>query len=567
MSTVYHPETDGQSERTIQTLEDMLRACVIDFGKGWERHLPLVASSDWPFVSAVPGQMTHLVASLTLDSASWGSSISPNDFLSSILLLVVIIVAVVIVVVMVVLVVVVGEGFEAVTFSSILLGNPPMKTSMSFSEFGTIVGHKKANSWNLLMKQEGQSLKQPTTVSIAFLHAEREWGTTKVNFDHPREFPKVFPENLPGLPPVRQVEFQIDLIPAAGTSWPVCPYRLAPSEIQEPSNQLQELADQDYDCEICYHPGKANVVADALSLKEESKPLTIPGIRTPRKGGDNQWKPLKDSTNPTTLLQADKRIDKEVMQRLRPKALKIPSWRCVRVGPVAYTLELPEELSNVHSTFHVSNLKKCLSDESLVIPMKELRSMTNSTLWKNVFLNLKPLVPCKSREREYYGRSIREFIFLPEKILPSQKRASSRSSSFTSALPQVFKVGESSHKTSLERHEEQIETILNHSDELLLKRIEHMEDKIDSLGNGRVIIQQNFDKLETELHEARAQIAGFQESIGACESCSCWLMDPKRISTSAAPPMTQAAIKKLVAGSVSTAMEHKLLPWNTEQHH
>ncbi|GJS48386.1 putative reverse transcriptase domain-containing protein [Tanacetum coccineum] len=42
MSMPYHPETDRQSERTIQTLEDMLRACVIDFGKGWERHLPLV---------------------------------------------------------------------------------------------------------------------------------------------------------------------------------------------------------------------------------------------------------------------------------------------------------------------------------------------------------------------------------------------------------------------------------------------------------------------------------------------------------------------------------------------
>ncbi|GJZ72175.1 hypothetical protein Tco_0636026 [Tanacetum coccineum] len=40
---------------------------------------------------------------------------------------------------------------------------------------------------------------------------------------------------------------------------------------------------------------------------------------------------------------------------------------------VAYKLELPEELSNVHNTFHVSNLKKCLSDESLVIPMKELK--------------------------------------------------------------------------------------------------------------------------------------------------------------------------------------------------
>nr|GFA64022.1 putative reverse transcriptase domain-containing protein [Tanacetum cinerariifolium] len=45
MSTAYHLETDGQSERTIQTLEDMLRACVIDFGNGWERHLPLVEFS------------------------------------------------------------------------------------------------------------------------------------------------------------------------------------------------------------------------------------------------------------------------------------------------------------------------------------------------------------------------------------------------------------------------------------------------------------------------------------------------------------------------------------------
>ncbi|GKA18467.1 putative reverse transcriptase domain-containing protein [Tanacetum coccineum] len=45
MSTAYHPQTDGQSKRTIQTLEDMLRACVIDFGKGWDRHLPLVEFS------------------------------------------------------------------------------------------------------------------------------------------------------------------------------------------------------------------------------------------------------------------------------------------------------------------------------------------------------------------------------------------------------------------------------------------------------------------------------------------------------------------------------------------
>ncbi|GJY55203.1 putative reverse transcriptase domain-containing protein [Tanacetum coccineum] len=45
MSMAYHPQTDGQSERTIKTLEDMLRTYVLDFGKGWDKHLPLVEFS------------------------------------------------------------------------------------------------------------------------------------------------------------------------------------------------------------------------------------------------------------------------------------------------------------------------------------------------------------------------------------------------------------------------------------------------------------------------------------------------------------------------------------------
>nr|GEX35718.1 putative reverse transcriptase domain-containing protein [Tanacetum cinerariifolium] len=46
MSTAYHPEIDGQSERTIQTLDDMLRACVLDFGKGWDKHLLLLTGPE-----------------------------------------------------------------------------------------------------------------------------------------------------------------------------------------------------------------------------------------------------------------------------------------------------------------------------------------------------------------------------------------------------------------------------------------------------------------------------------------------------------------------------------------
>src|SRR3954462_5710284 len=42
LSTAYHPQTDGQSERTIQILEDMLRSCIVDFGETWEDHLPIV---------------------------------------------------------------------------------------------------------------------------------------------------------------------------------------------------------------------------------------------------------------------------------------------------------------------------------------------------------------------------------------------------------------------------------------------------------------------------------------------------------------------------------------------
>nr|GFA03245.1 hypothetical protein [Tanacetum cinerariifolium] len=104
-------------------------------------------------------------------------------------------------------------------------------------------------------------------------------------------------------------------------------------------------------------------------------------------------------------------------------------------------------------------------------------------------------------------------FFLLEEILPPWKRARflSHFSADLAALPHISKTRESFHKTPLERHEEQIETILNHLDELPLERMEEMEDKIKGLGNGRVIIQRDFDRLETELEEAHTQIVGLQK--------------------------------------------------------
>ncbi|GJZ79796.1 putative reverse transcriptase domain-containing protein [Tanacetum coccineum] len=94
-------------------------------------------------------------------------------------------------------------------------------------------------------------------------------------------------------------------------------------------------------------------------------------------------------------------------------------------------------------------------------------------------------------------------FFLPEELLPLKKRGRNLSSSSTSNLPRAFEIGESS------------------------------QDKIEGLGKGWVIIQQDFDNLEAELRE----------------------MPPKRTSTSEAPAMTQAAIRKLVADSVTAALE------------
>ncbi|GKF13820.1 hypothetical protein Tco_0055282 [Tanacetum coccineum] len=82
-------------------------------------------------------------------------------------------------------------------------------------------------------------------------------------------------------------------------------------------------------------------------------------------------------------------------------------------------------------------------------------------------------------------------FFLPKEILPPKKRARSQLSSSTSALPQVFEIGENYHgasDTAYARHEEQIKTILNHLDELPLERIKHIEDKREQIRHDDEIV-------------------------------------------------------------------------------
>ncbi|GKE10208.1 hypothetical protein Tco_1413759, partial [Tanacetum coccineum] len=84
-----------------------------------------------------------------------------------------------------------------------------------------------------------------------------------------RNFPEVFPKDLPGLPPARQVEFQIDLVPGAA---PVAraPYRLAPSEMKELSEQLKELSDKGF-----IRPSSSPWGASVLFVKKKDGPFRM----------------------------------------------------------------------------------------------------------------------------------------------------------------------------------------------------------------------------------------------------------------------------------------------------
>ncbi|GJY55437.1 putative reverse transcriptase domain-containing protein [Tanacetum coccineum] len=165
MNIAYHPETDGQSQRTIQTLKDMLRACVIDFGSGRDKHLPLVGDAQLTGPEMIR-EMTEMIVQIK------------NRLL-------------------------VARSRQK---SYVDVRHKPLEFEVGDK------GMLKVSPWKGVVRFGKRGKLSP---------------------------------QLPGLPPPRQVEFRIDLIPGAA---PVtrAPYRLAPSEMKELSKQLQELLEKGF---------------------------------------------------------------------------------------------------------------------------------------------------------------------------------------------------------------------------------------------------------------------------------------------------------------------------------
>ncbi|GKD98408.1 putative reverse transcriptase domain-containing protein, partial [Tanacetum coccineum] len=165
-----------------------------------------------------------------------------------------------------------------------------------------------------------------------------------------REFPEVFPENLPGLPPVRQVEYQIDLIPGMA---PVAraPYRLAPLEMHEQSDQLQELADQGFirpstspwGAPVLFVKKKDGSFRMCINYQELNKLTVRNRYSLPRI--DNLFDQLQDSS---VYLKIDLRSGYHQL-RVRDEDIPKTAFR-TRYGHYEFQV-MPFDLTNAHAVF------------------------------------------------------------------------------------------------------------------------------------------------------------------------------------------------------------------------
>ncbi|KAD3066671.1 hypothetical protein E3N88_34551 [Mikania micrantha] len=137
--------------------------------------------------------------------------------------------------------VVVGMDWLSANQAEIVCNEKIVRVTLRNGEQISIQGERRGVPLNIMSCMKANKYLQKGYTAILALIAEQPKKERKIeDIAVVRDFPEVFPEDLPGLPPKRQVEFQIDLTPGAA---PIAkaPYRLAPTEMQELSNQLQEL--------------------------------------------------------------------------------------------------------------------------------------------------------------------------------------------------------------------------------------------------------------------------------------------------------------------------------------